>query len=108
MTKFNINTAMFVMGMWTDEEGNRISENEYNKILSASTWGEIDPDLLDLDDPGQIPYDDVIGDRDHDSDRGYRADYMHPAQMEAAMDALGLNFYPEDMTFAEYVSGIKF
>lgn len=84
MTKFNINTAMFVMGMWTDEDGNRISENEYNKILSASTWGEIDPDLLDLDDPGQIPYDDVIGDR---------AD---------------LNFYPEDMTFAEYVSGIKF
>ena len=48
MDKFNINTAMFVMGMWTDEDGNRITDNEYAKLLSASTWDEIDPaDLLD-------------------------------------------------------------
>lgn len=99
MPKFDLNSAMLVHGMWTDESGNRITDSEYHQLLSASTWSEIDPDLLELDDPGQIPYDDVIGDR---------ADYMHPAQMEAAMDALSLDFYPEDMTFAEYVSGIKF
>lgn len=84
--KFDLNSAIYLNGYWFDNDGNRITDSEYNKILSASTWGEVDPDLLELDDPGQIPYDDVIGDRD-------RAD---------------LNFYPEDMTFAEYVSGIKF
>ncbi len=46
MDKFDINTAMFVMGMWTDEDGNRITDSEYNKILSASTWNEIDPNDL--------------------------------------------------------------
>lgn len=79
---FDLTTAEYVHGMWMDEEGNRITENDYNRLLSASTWND-----------------------DSEDDR---ADYMHPAQMEAAMDALGLDFYPEDMTFAEYVSGIKF
>lgn len=63
---FDINTAMFIQNMWMDGFGNRITDNEYNQLLSASTWNENEEDI--------------------------RAD---------------LNFYPEDMTFEEYVMGIK-
>lgn len=70
---FDLTTAFYHNNYWFDDNGNRITESEYNKILSASTWGEIDPNDLILDD-----------------------------------DGADLNFYPEDMTFAEYVSGIKF
>lgn len=49
--KFDLNSAMFVNGMWTDNDGNRITESEYFQILSASTWNEIDPEDI-LDDNG--------------------------------------------------------
>ena len=51
MPKFNLDTAMFVRGMWTDEDGNRVTDSEYNQLLSASTWNEIDPEEL-LDEAG--------------------------------------------------------
>lgn len=62
MSNFNINTAEYIshFGCWIDDNGNHISENEYYKLLSASTWDEIDPDLIDLDDPGQVPYEESL------------------------------------------------
>lgn len=63
MEKFNLDTAQFVMGMWTDEEGNRITDSEYNQILSASTWNDLDPEDL-FDDPGQVPYEETLSEDD--------------------------------------------
>lgn len=46
---FDLSTATYLNGYWYDESGNRISDSEYNQLLSASTWSEIDPDDLILD-----------------------------------------------------------
>ena len=47
--KFDLNSAIYLNGYWFDNDGNRITDSEYNKLLSASTWSEIDPELLEVD-----------------------------------------------------------
>lgn len=50
MPKFDINTSFYHNGYWFDEEGNRITDSEYAKLLSASTWNDLDPNDLIVDD----------------------------------------------------------
>lgn len=61
---FDLNSAIYLNGMWIDNNGNRITESEYYQMLSASTWNDLDPEDLIIEED----------DRDHDNDLGIRAD----------------------------------
>ena len=75
---FDLNSAIYLNGYWIDDNGNRITESEYFKILSASTWSEIDPeDILD--------------------DNGYTKTEIESIRAE----------FPFEEDFREYVMGIN-
>lgn len=44
--QFDIETAVYINGYWYDNSGNKVSDSEYAKLLSAATWNDDDPNEI--------------------------------------------------------------